>query len=302
MRETWHLNIRGCETWVFVLLCAAMGSWGGSGSVIARALKESAWFWYAHLFSLLLARLPGVHSWKWVCAWGHHSWEHLFEPSRPHTGREQERCCEEMALKVGLCTGTEQDPGSCCWVWDQRSLHGAQAPAAVWDCRLCCKQNSHLTCAQMCAFWWLPGDPSRLLLCIPVLPRREARGSARRQQDTSRRHDRVYQSGQPQGSRWVSVSDMSQQSSARAVMWQCSMELGLPAGISVVAAFQAFTGIWNQVHVWAVYSCLSLGCCVGTCQVTQWVQQEVQGCSCSIWSLGCCRHARNRKQGCFVLV
>lgn len=115
----------------FVLLCTAVGSWGGSSSVIARALKESAWFWYAHLFSLLLARLPGVHSWKWVCAWGHHSWEHLFEPSRPHTGREQERCCEEMALKVGLCTGIEQNPGSCCWAGEQHSLRSA------WDLLRC---------------------------------------------------------------------------------------------------------------------------------------------------------------------
>lgn len=52
--------------------------------------------------------------------------------------------------------------------------------------------------------WCLVGDPSGLLLCVPLLPRREARGSARRQQDPSRRHDRVYQSGQPQGSRSVS--------------------------------------------------------------------------------------------------
>lgn len=58
--------------------------------------------------------------------------------------------------------------------------------------------------AQTGVSWCLVGDPSGLLLCVPLLPRREARGSARRQQDPSRRHDRVYQSGQPQGSRSVS--------------------------------------------------------------------------------------------------
>lgn len=64
---------------------------------------------------------------------------------------------------------------------------------------------------------------------------------------------------------------LTQASKARLelLLWQCSLELGLPAGISVMAAFQAFTCIWNQVPIWAVYSCLSLGCCVGTCQVTQ---------------------------------
>lgn len=85
------------------------------------------------------------------------------------------------------------------------------------------------------------------------------------------------------------------------LLWQCSLQLGLPAGISVTAAFQAFTCTWNQVPICAVSSCLSLGCCVGTCQVTQHLQQEVQGCSSSIWSLGCCRCARSRKQGCSVL-
>lgn len=168
-----------------------------------------------HLFCLLLARLPGVHSWKWVRSWEHHSWEHLFEPSRPHTGKEQS--CKEMAVKVGLWNGIEQHPGSCGWAGEQCTLCSAQAGAVVQDCGLHCKWNSHHTHAQMCTSWCLLGDPSRLLLCVPLLPRREARGSARRQQDPSWRHDRVYQSGQPQGSRWVSVYNASQQSSAWAV-------------------------------------------------------------------------------------
>lgn len=53
------------------------------------------------------------------------------------------------------------------------------------------------------------------------------------------------------------------------LLWQCWLELGLPAGISVTPAFQAFTCTWNQAPVWAIYSCLSLGCCTGTWQVTQ---------------------------------
>ena len=53
------------------------------------------------------------------------------------------------------------------------------------------------------------------------------------------------------------------------VLWLCSLELGLPAGIAVTAAFQAFTCTWNQVPIWAVCACISLGCCVETCQVTR---------------------------------
>lgn len=47
------------------------------------------------------------------------------------------------------------------------------------------------------------------------------------------------------------------------LLWWCSLELRLPAGIAGTAAFQAFTCTRNQVPLWAVHSCLLMAAVLG---------------------------------------
>lgn len=47
------------------------------------------------------------------------------------------------------------------------------------------------------------------------------------------------------------------------LLWWCSLELRLPAGVAGTAAFQAFTGTSNWVPLWAVHSCLLMAAVLG---------------------------------------
>lgn len=154
-----------------------------------------------------------------------------------------------------MCHGIRQPPGPCLgqgsrtgWAVLKQGLWGSPGDCSALVGALCCPA----------------GDPRWLWLCIPVLPRGEARGLARGQQDPSRGHGGIHQPGQPQGHRWVWVCD---------TCWSCSCGGAPWAGAPRWHCWHCcFPGIHMHQELGSYLGCSRLpldGCCIGTCQVTQ---------------------------------